>query len=69
MAMQMIAYWMGKPADELTREEAIDAVKIMSQEIEMMRKTFVKVREIDKMIADRRLNDARRYWWGWKNES
>jgi len=56
-------YWMGKDVDEMTREEAINAVKSLGAEIEMMRETFVKIREIDQMIADRKLEDAKRHWW------
>jgi hypothetical protein len=65
--MNTTLYWMGKPVDELSHAEAIEAVKIMGAEIEMMRKTFKQIREIDRRIADRRVQYAKQQhgWWLW----
>ena len=48
----MKCYWMGRDVDTLSREEAIEAVKLLGRELETTRKTFESIRRVDRMLHE-----------------
>lgn len=52
--MPMKCYWMGRDVDGLSREEAIEAVKMLGRELETTRRTFESIRNVDRMLNEAR---------------